>query len=239
MRKWRRLLFLGIFIALAWWILGEPNRLATSMFGPSANVSHSMDGYEIALRNAFWFSDEEPKDPRQFKEWTLTIPRAYLVKEIGENGAIDGPQSAKGNLFLDWFAGRHYGDYFARLDTVLDPQSQELRPAVLADEKELRGSFVALRITNGVLFPRIPIKEYCIRESDVLDFFDANKSKLRGFRVPGSLCQDVMPRCHINTILDGWHIELTVSRSLYNRPDDMCRISRAFLNKYTTKRDQF
>jgi len=238
MKKWLLLFFLAIVLVMGGAIATGFNRLTTSIFGPASGVSKSMDGYEVVLRNAFWFSDGEPKAPGQFKEWKLVVPRAYLVNEIGSNGAIESPENTKGSLFWDWFAGRHYGLYSARLDTVLDSKSLELRPAVLADKKELSGSFVGIKIVNGGEFPIVTVRDYCVREDDVRSYFAIHASGVPTARLPASVCYDVMQRCHINTILDGWRVTLTVSRPLYNQSDEMCRISLAFLNKYTTKRDE-
>ncbi|PZM17214.1 hypothetical protein [Rhizobium tubonense] len=230
----------AVLLVVGWMVLSGFDHLTQSIFGSGGSASMSVEPYEILLRNAAWPSGRYSGARDKFTEWKLVVPRAYLVNEIGTNGAIYWPVQARsrtrttGDALLDWLAGRHYQSYYPDLDTVLDSASSELKPAVFASEEERRQSFVGIGLGNRSSFPDVPVADYCVREDDANALL-----KSVGSNVTLYGCMAEMPRCNIKTILDGWTVDITVPRRLYNQPDNMCRIARAFLNKYTTKRDPY
>ena len=200
--------------------------LTTSMFGASRMISKSMEPYEVVLRTPFKGGKRLPPEAMPL-EWRVVLPRAFVTIEIGTNGAI-APGGRAESRWYEWPVRR---SFFVSFETVIDPKTDQLTPAVLSDPARIKDNYMDVTLSNSGLYPDVIFDEYCIRDDD----YDKNIVK-NGNPERMSPCTST-PRCGINTIMDGWDIRLIVSRAIYDQPQKMCAAARRFLSEHTIKRD--
>lgn len=230
MLKWLAVCLVAAVFAIGWAIESNFAHLTQSMFGASGRASTSMEHYEIAFRNGY----PSHKGTRTwYAEWILSLPRAYVSTEIGENGNVNAPLSARSGLVPAWLGGTRLGDYMVGLNTVLDPASSELKPAIFASRQELDDEYVHIHLANGGSLP-VDAHDYCVRQHDMDGFL-----KQRGWKTDWFTCDDRQRRCLVYMDVDHWFVTLIVSRKVYEQPDRICSITRNFLNKFTVRRDRY
>lgn len=236
MRRSRVILVLGaalmaVLMALLWMSAGITS-LTASLFGSRMTASVSMEPYEIVLRTAFKGEKRAPPaaDPN---EWRLVLPRAFMVSEIGTNGAVYRANDGKNNpWWLGIFGMRRGDDFFVFLDTVVDPAAASLSPAVFAPIEALGDRFLGIHLTNSGTFPPVIADNYCFRQDDYDPALMAKSAPMQWGN-----CRTDQPRCQVATALDGWDIDLIVSRAMYDQPKKVCAVARHFLSEHTIRRD--
>lgn len=229
--KWTAVI-LGILVAAAFYAI-ELNfsHLSQSLFGSQRQASKSTELYEISLRNGF--GDRRDGGSQWFSEWSLSVPRAFVSKEIGLNGNINAPPTAQSGRAPSWLGGPKFGDYFVGLHAVLDTTSSSLKTANLATKEQLDKMFLSIELANIGGFA-IADEGYCVRQDDMAAFLKQN-----GWTRGWSNCLETQRRCSIYTDIDHWPVELIVSRDIYAQPDRICQIAREFLSRFTIRRDRY
>ncbi|MBY5766622.1 hypothetical protein HFO06_26560 [Rhizobium leguminosarum] len=230
MLKWLAVCLVAAVFAIGWAIEWNFAHLTRSMFGLSGRASTSMEHYEIAFRNGY---PSHKGAHTWYAEWILSVPRAYVSTEVGENGNVNAPKSAQSGQAPAWLGGPRFGDYFAGLHTVLDPASSELKPAIFASRQELDDEYVNIHLANIGSLP-VDANNYCVRQHDMEAFL-----MQRGWKNGWSTCNDRQRRCLVYMDVDHWFVRLIVSRKVYEQPDRICSITRNFLNKFTVRRDPY
>lgn len=152
--------------------------------------------------------------------WTLTMPRAYLKSEIGSAGSV-------------YKYSTDCCDHFINLDAVYDPVSKVLSPAILASHEAWVQGAVVISLTNIGQLQEITSGNYCVRGDDFKAFMEQRGNHIDWRRA----CDPTAQLCRLHTHLDGWRIDLAVSRNFYKAPQDICAATLEFLNIKTTKRD--
>ena len=221
------LLLLAFVVAGAILVSASIGSLTRSMFGPVSTPSRSMEPYEIVLRTTFGGGKKLPADAKPY-EWRLILPRAFMNVEIGANGGVNRGNSDKGSW---WFEAKSE-DFFVFLNTVVNLKSNEVNPEIFAEKKDVDTQGMTIELGNSGLFPDTIESDYCIRDDD----YDPSLIK-SGYPTSWRRCDPSTPRCSINTSIDGWDIQLIVSREIYNKPKEACAAAQRFLAAHTVQRD--
>jgi hypothetical protein len=117
---------------------------------PSAGVarSSSMLPYEIVLRTKVW--DEEAKKlSDQFVEWKLAVPRAYLIDEDGDNGAVR--QGARMEL----------GNYHSALELLVDSGDNSVSPTIELKPSPYDDNTIQIGLINQGASPEVTDGDVC------------------------------------------------------------------------------
>ena len=203
---------IGVFIALG-------NALNHIMPSSNISISTSMEPYELDFLTNIHNNIELPKDAPSL-QWKLNVPRAFLVNTIGKNGAAQGGSGAY-NLFI------------ANMDAIILPDSSGLSPAVLEPRNKPVTRFVGINIYNQSADPHIRGFDACVTGDDYKKVVEAHGAR----NEHDKRCSQLENRCGIYSHLDGWNVEMTVTRDIYSDSENVCRVVKAFLNKHTVHRD--
>jgi hypothetical protein len=205
--------------------IARMNRL---LFGVERMPSTSMEPYDIVLRRAGKAQDGQGAGEHA-SEWRLTVPRAFVDQQVGENGATSGPDI--GEAWWSDFSDEE-NSFYVSLGSVVDPASARLAPSILAEPPRLKDEYMSITLSNRSMFPAVVAADYCIRDDD----YDPAVMQA-GAPVRWKQCAAATPRCDIHTTFEGWDIRLGVSRAIYERPQDACTAARRFLLEKTVRHD--
>ena len=206
-------------IGVIWFFSSLAETLNHIMPGPSISASMSMEPYELDFATGIHNNVVLPKDTPPFK-WTLKVPRAFLVDLNGKSGVPNrGPES------------RNF--YAADLHAVILPDNSGLSPATLAPNKKPLDRFIAINIYNESADWHMRGFDACVTDDDYKKVMEAHGAKNEHDRQ----CFPQENRCDIYSHLDGWYVQMTVTRDIYADPENVCRLVKAFLNEHTVHRD--
>ena len=155
-------------------------------------------------------------------EWKLKLPGAFEIGTVGKNGGIYGgvPDDQK-----SFFSVSMVG--------VTNADNLNFTPRLNSDLAYEIAHFMAIHLYNYRGRISHVGKDACVSQDDFSAALLAAGDTLGG--TPG--CDASLGRCNIYTHLDGWDVQLAVSRPLYNDPRRACDIAKAFLNEHAIHRD--
>jgi hypothetical protein len=209
-----------IFVSGAIWLFtaltGALNHIIP---GPSISASTSMEPYELDFVNGFHKGELLPKDGPQL-EWRLSVPRAFLIDLGGKNGI-----SQRGLESPNFFR--------ADMHAVILPDNSGLSPAFLEVNSKPIKRFVAINIYNQSADPNLWTTDACLPDDNYKKFMELHGAKDEHDR----RCLPQESSCDIYSHLDGWYVQMTVTRDLYANPESVCRVVKTFLNAHTVHRD--
>lgn len=214
------LVLLAIIIAVAFGIRrldsGLSHLFASIVGGSSIGISDSMEPYELKFLTVPRDVTPLEAESQPKKKWLLSIPRAYVTDVIGKNGAIGRDET-----------------FIASLELVFDPTKLTFVPLAFAGKSSIPDYAINVSLENTGGYPQIAKVDYCVRVDDFSDFLSKYNVTHRSDK-----CRNSYPRCLLYSHLDGWDIEIMMSRLLYfSDPQPACRSIKAFLDKYTVQRD--
>lgn len=209
-----------------YYLAGRWSQLSMSLSRSGSNVSPStsMELYEINLRRME--VDAGDKETGRVLEWKLAVPRAFLLDENGENGIVYKTTNGSET------------QYSFKLAMQVSEDLKEFTPRTQIKAKGklprdiLIGSTNASSSLTGSSTGFVVAYDLCVRQSDEKKI--AADYGLKKFDVN---CYDQDYRCSVSSQIDGWGVSATVTKDLYNLPQETCRITKSFLNLYTVKRD--
>jgi hypothetical protein len=179
----------------------------------------SMEPYELDFVTGFYNRQLVPKDGPQ-KEWKLSVPRAFLIDRGGENGVANRGSENPNSFRADMHA-------------IILPDNSGLSPAVLEVQNKPIKRFVAINVFNSPADPHITGFDACVTDDQYKKVAEARGAK----NEHDKKCLPEANRCDIYSHLDGWDVQMTVSRDIYSNSENVCRVVKAFLNKHTIRRD--
>jgi hypothetical protein len=222
MRNLKPLMAAMVLIALAvgayWWVTSNKELMWALTRGSVNKTSSSTAPYDVALRIAHKagipFGDDVPA-----KEWILRLPRNYVTREMGKNGSVFRMADNR---------------YFVTLQTNVATDGQAFTPSVgkPADQLIIRSMFIHLQ--NDEANELIAKNDLCVpsnKEKDILGPLGYTGAR-------NNPCGESILRCTIQMQLNGWSVELGVTKDLYVDPNQACALARKFLDQYTVKRDE-
>jgi hypothetical protein len=209
-----------IFVICAIWLFtaltGALNHI---MPGLSISASTSMEPYELNFATQVLHNELLQKNIPPL-EWRLKIPRAFLVDLGGKNGLPNRGHEARNFFRADFHA-------------VVFPDNSGLSPAVFEIDNKPIKQFVAINIYNSSADPNIVSFDACLTNDNYKKFMESHGAKEEHDR----RCLPQESRCDIYSHLDGWYVQMTVTRDLYANPESVCRVVKTFLNAHTVHRD--
>jgi hypothetical protein len=212
--------FLAIGSGLLWIVQNYLELWRHIMPGSSSMVTTSMESYDVVLRVASKggkLLDESAAS----KEWTLRLPRAYVTRELGTNGVVYRRTNGGGD------------EYFLDFQTNISEDGQTIIPTAGRTAKEQKVRSLIFDVSNREAIPSIRNYESCVPQHLQKTILEPRGDKM--WKNIDCIERDL--RCQIRMQVDGWKVDLAVTKELYVNPDSTCQLARQFLDKYTIKRD--
>ncbi len=209
----RFLLVLLIAVAVGgsvWWVSGF-TRLMGSIFPGGGSPSTSMEPYDLVFKaDPSAYSGGRTEEMRAPVEWRLTVPRAFVWSEIGDNDAVG--------------AGANHRLHSVSLYMIPSPERQTFVPGSLTltgpHTNGAEGFFIGP--SNGIGASKIDPKEECNQD----------------IRSRGGLCKDYYIRCTSIIAYKGWSVTLQMPRKYHlNEYKKYCSMVRDFLDDHVTHVD--
>lgn len=221
--KWRLGVILILVLSAAgfYWALARVGQLNQSMFGTPNARSASMEPYEMSFKTFIKDGCRARIDGRPY-EWRLTVPRAYVVHEIGSQTAVkDG-------------TGGTNASYFVFMRLVRSEATGQFEPASTYSGPSQDVRSITVNIANSQALQRITDGGRCMQE----EAYRKLEASELGFGA-GKTCLPSLPNCRILSHYNGWDVRLTVPQAdpLYLDPQKTCDAVNAFLDKHTTHID--
>jgi hypothetical protein len=192
-----------------WWVQSYSTLWRHIMPGISSRGSLSTKPYNVTLRVASKAGKllDESASPM---EWALRLPRTYVTREFGTKGAVYR-RKIKGGDF-----------YTVSFQTLVSEDGKTFIPTAMI-----------LKIRNREATPEIRSFDACVPDHMRKVILEA-----RGFKsIFNGYCYERDRRCLIDMHMDGWDVDLVVSKELYATPEVTCGLARQFLQQYTVRRD--
>jgi hypothetical protein len=189
---------------------------------PSYDASTSMEPYEIVLSSRLVDGRLLPDDVPPV-EWILKLPRAFIVKEFGTPGTVDGV--SKTNSF-----------YSVYIHANVDAQTKQVAPAIFASNKSATTTFLGIELQNNGAQTEVIRHDLCLPLDDLARFIE---SKGGGTAPANKLCLDSNRSCWVQTHYQGWDLRLLVEKKseFYRTPETACEFAKEFLAKNQIKID--
>jgi hypothetical protein len=213
-----------------WLVRGSMDLFSHIMPMGSANIalSTSMEPYPLKFRSKV--HDNQKGDLDQIVEWSLSVPRAYVIDHKDQNGAVTHMVKEGGYAyFID--------DGYAQLAVHLMDDEKNIEPysKMTADMKKFDDNTMVISFGAGNEEWWLVKNDLCVPQDKRAEFsrkYDAG---------PGSNldCFKTIKLCYFSTHLDGWGIKINVTKRLYGQPEKVCSLAKKFLNQYTVKRDVY
>ena len=222
----RRLLGLAVAVIVftaagAAWLVYSISDLANRIMpGFNMQVSTSMEPYDVVLRAATKGGKLLDSSARPM-EWAIRLPRTYVTSELGDNGATYRRTSGGGD------------EYFLDFQVNISADGQTFVPTAGRPPEDQKVRSMIFHIRNAEAIPSIRNYESCVPQHLRNTILERRGSKL--WR--NEECTDRGLRCQVWTHVDGWMVNLAVTKDLYADPGNACRLARKFLDTYTVKRD--
>jgi hypothetical protein len=185
-----------------------------------SGASTSMAPYDVVLRVASkgGVPLDESTPPM---EWILRLPRAYVTRELGDNGVT----------YRRFIEG---GDnYFVDFQINVSADGQTFIPTAGRKREDQKVRSMIFHLRNVEAIPSIRSFESCIPQHLQNTILEPRGDKTWD----NEECIDRDLRCRIRMQVDGWKVDLAVTKDLYSSPENACRLARKFLDSYTVKRD--
>jgi hypothetical protein len=202
------------------WVTSNRELMWALTRGSVNKTSSSIAPYEVALRLArkggIPFEDGVPA-----KEWILKIPRAYVTSEIGTNGFV-------------FRSDKEERRYFVNLDLNVESDGKSFTPASGKPRDRVHNRSMLFNLRNDEANNLIAENDLCVPDSKEKDIL----GPLGYIGARNNPCSEYAARCPIRMQLNGWSVQLAVSKDFYSKPDEACATARAFLNQYTVKREE-
>jgi hypothetical protein len=200
------------------WFNTSLGRLFQSIVGGSSiGLSESMEPFELKFRTLDKDVSRLEAKGLPPKEWSLAIPRAYVVDVTGRSGTFqpDGP-------------------FIVNFEMVVDAAGNVTGPITFATKQSFPTKSVNIKTSNSGGMKRLTGIDDCIKTEDYRSFLMTRGVDSRHF----GICDDRSPRCAVHTFMDGWRLELFIPRSFYLSDHRLvCNSVRALFDKYTVRRD--
>lgn len=190
------------------------------MPGLSSRGSLSTRPHDVTLRVASKAGKllDESAPPM---EWALRLPRTYVTREFGTKGAVYRRNIEGGDFYTVSFQALFSEDGKTFTPTAGKPRNEQFIRSMI------------LKLRNREATPEIRSFDACVPDHLRKVILEA-----RGFKsVFNGNCYERDRRCLIDMHMDGWDVDLTVSRELYASPEVACGLARKFLQQYTLRRD--
>jgi hypothetical protein len=187
-----------LLIGMAYWLSVEFTRLIGSILpGTAASPSRSMEPYELVFRfDASGFKLGGEDGDAAPAEWRLTLPRAFLWSEIGDNADVGG--------------GTDHKFHSASLYATFDPKAGTFSPAILADDKIRSTDGFLIRIYNRKAGPKLANTSACIRYDELDSFYGRSQSRSRRCDLKSN---DL--RCEVSSQHKGWILDIGMPKKYY------------------------
>jgi hypothetical protein len=223
MRNLKPLIAAMVLVALAagayWWVTSNKELMWALTRGVVNKTSGSTAPYEVALRMArkggIPFEDGVPA-----KEWILKIPRTYVTSEIGTNGFVFRTDEEERR-------------YFVSFDLNVEPDGKSFTSSFGKPRDRVHNRSMLFNLQNDEANNLIAENDLCVPDSKEKDIL----GPLGYIGARNNPCSEYAARCPIRMQLNGWSVQLAVSKDLYANPDKACALARKFLDQYTIKRD--
>ena len=204
---------------LIWLFAAISDTFRHIMPGGANMASTSMEPYDLYFRTNYKNFQPLPESAKPM-EWHLKIPRAFVTRQLGSNGAVDLLGHVRDNLFVD-------------LDANLDSKGENLIPSTTLSSDMMRKNSFMFSLSNQGAPPALSHDSSCVPrhlEKEILG--------TRGLQGASDIqCTSRDFRCEILIHSDGWYVNLAVTHDLYANPDKVCALAHKFLDKYTVARD--
>ena len=206
----------GVF----WWVQSYTTLWRHIMPGNSGRASLSTRPHDVILRVASKGGKllDESLPPM---EWKLRLPRTYVTRWLGTNGVTYRRTDGGGD------------EYFVSFQIKVSDGGDVFIPTAGLAAKDQKVRSIIFRMRNIEAIPSIRSYESCIPQH-----LEETILEPRGDKMWNNVeCIDRDLRCRIRTQVDGWRVDLAVTKDLYSNPENTCRLAKQFLNQYTLKRD--
>jgi hypothetical protein len=199
-----------------WFVKEAADTLSHISPGRSLSRSSSMEPYELSFRLA--------SKSGVVNEWNLAVPRAFVVDETGQNGAV-----------APW-TGTNTG-YFSASIVLLQAGNGQFVPEAFVAEgdrsRHAKMKRIVVFLGNTDTERWIYKNDICVPQHQLGDVARQYGSKERN-----SPCLEQSNACTISTQLNGWAIGIGATKDLYANPQFVCATVKSFLNAHTTHRDR-
>jgi hypothetical protein len=221
MRRFAALALLAVVLGgLIWWVQSYRELWCHIMPGPTSQVTSSTAPYEVVLRVASK-SGKLLNESVPPMEWVLHVPRTYVTRELGKNGVAYRRAIGGGDEYFVDFQANVSADGKTFSPTAGRPANEQIVRSMIFDMRNIEAA------------PAIRNFDSCVPQHMRKAVFAA-----RGYpNSYGGNCYDRDLRCEISMQVDGWEVDLAVTRDLYADPENACRLARRFLDAYTVRRD--
>ena len=212
---------LAALVALFWLFGALSDTFRHIMPGEANMASTSMEPYDLYFRTNYKSFKPLALSSKPM-EWHLRIPRAYVTRQLGSNGAIEllGKVEGNGNFFLD-------------LQANLDSTGESFVPSVTLQPDQNKKYSLFFHLINTGAPKAISAYGSCVPQHLEKEIMGP-----RGFAgASNTECTSRDLRCKIHIHSDGWHVDLAVTHELYANPERACALAHQFLDKYTVSRD--
>jgi hypothetical protein len=197
------------------WLFGELRSVLDHISpGRSLAPSSSMAPHEISLKLA--------EENGTVNEWKLAVPRAFVVDETGENGAV-----------APW-TGSNTG-YFSTSIVLLQADDGKFVPETSVTERHRYSKMkrIVIFLGNTDTDTWIFKNDVCVPQHLLGD-----AARQYGVKDRNSPCLDRDNACYIiGAHADGWAVGIAATKDLYANPQQVCATVKTFLNTYTVRRD--
>ena len=205
---------------IVWWAQVYNDLWRHIMPGTFTRLSTSSARYDITLRVASKGGKllDEGVPPM---EWKLRLPRKFVTSEIGTNGVTYRRTPGGGD------------EYFVDFQVLVSEDGKTFIPTAGKSPKEQRVRSMIFHMRNKSAIPAIRDHVSCVPEHMRKIILEA-----KGFKPSfNGNCYEQSLRCTIDMHVDGWDIDLAVTKELYATPEIACGLARQFLQEHTVKRD--
>lgn len=128
-------------------------------------------------------------------EWQVRLPRAFVLRQVGENGELSDGKNMK---------------FSVGLYAILDPATQHFVPASTTPNKNLAdGVFITL--SNRLVPKKLIDAKSCLRADDA-DRFYGNPNRTELVCSPD---RSYPPQCLVYAQYQGWAVRMQIPRKYY------------------------
>ena len=156
------------------------------------------------------------------------MPIAYIRYINGKNGDVGPNEYAMPTGIWHIFDKLKGGYFSAAIEGVIPADFSRFIPLKSATKKEISERRIFVDLQNSPAGQFIAKENICLKQDD-FDAFSKARFNITDMRSCDS------PNCRIYTHFEGWHVEISAPRQIYQQSERVCDLMKNFLGNYTIK----
>jgi len=212
---------LALAAAVLLFSMSVPRTLRSIIPSIGFSPSTSMEPYDLDFKIDLDADTRTGSFPgRRLAEWRVRVPRAFVLRQVGENGKLGDGKNMKFSVGL-----------YAMLDTA----TQQFVPAsTIANKNPADGVFITL--SNRLVHKKLIDAKRCLRADDA-DGFYGNPHRTELVCDPNRLYP---PQCLVYAQYQGWAVRMQIPRKYYlGEYQNYCTKALDFIGKHTVQISKF